>query len=188
MTYVSPTKYLNPNLDFKRSGIIFYFMKSDTLFFLMGIDSTHYELTDFGGTVENEDFLNAAIREASEESMGLFNINRNALIEQSIAVYNDKSIIMFQPIMVDNVEGLISQYYNLYIDGLSHHLDQKYLENVSIISISESNLWLVLNDLNPSISQSNVSFMSIYPKIYSKIKEILLPLYSRLISFIKSRI
>jgi len=101
---ISLTRKVDLNKKFIRVGILFYFYDSnDELNFLFGIDSNHWELTDLGGIrLHSEDFMDAAIREAYEESMGFIDMrnDKTEIYDNSIIVYNKEIAIIFKQIVI----------------------------------------------------------------------------------------
>lgn len=207
MSFIAETKYLPSDIGFKRSGIVFYFKEDNELNFIFALDAAHGEMTDMGGTIEySENFVETGIREAYEESLGIFNFldHQDYIKNNTISVYNNKMIIMFQYITV-NKEKLISFFKLKHLECMYNN--QPY-ENSSLFWISESNLRKLLeintpNKICKSISiyrESNIplpkyiseSLSSLYnynilhyPIIYDKIKKLLNPVFDKLMKKIK---
>lgn len=99
-----PSRDINPNLIFGRSGLLPFLMTDEGPVILFTIYKGYdrgvpvLEMSDFGGRTEKgEDFITAACWEASEESLGLVNfINRNnSILLESKSSYNeDFSVIV----------------------------------------------------------------------------------------------
>lgn len=96
---------LRSDLPRTRAGIIFYTIHDGQRYYLLGIDSSTQQLTDFGGGFESErdrDRLDTAIREFTEETLYTFELDRS-MIEKinPICLDNRQSLIVFIPIEGD---------------------------------------------------------------------------------------
>jgi len=107
------TYKIDPQLYFLKSGLLLYTKYKDELIFFLavftGTDREKIiaaELCDFGGKVEsNENFIQGAIHETLEESLGVFNFvnQENEIASISKAVFTlDRAIIyLLTPIIID---------------------------------------------------------------------------------------
>lgn len=99
-----------------RAGVILYHQAGDQLVFGFGVHSEegHRELTDFGGRVEyrtrDPTVIDGALREFSEESLGVFGHLGFIQIRDCLAVYDRKNLIIF--LRVDQSPQRISQLFN----------------------------------------------------------------------------
>jgi hypothetical protein len=87
-----------------RAGAIPYILRQGEIYFALGLDTQYSELTDFGGGVSYKNDGNAvegALREFSEESLGVFGSVDRALLNQCMVVYNRQMMIVFVPFDVD---------------------------------------------------------------------------------------
>lgn len=80
----------------ERAGIIPYLKTRKGLLFWFGVDPSG-DLTDFGGRSKrsDRDFLNTAIREFQEESLGVFGEINIKELTKSLCVYDGKMVIIF---------------------------------------------------------------------------------------------
>lgn len=79
-----------------RAGIIPYVKTDDGLFFLMGVDKKHKELSDFGGGIKNNESLPVAgKRELFEEVKELLNENDIGEIKCGIYDRHNSTCVMF---------------------------------------------------------------------------------------------
>ncbi len=158
------TKYLPLDVDFKRAGIIFYFYENKELYFIFALDANHGEMTDMGGSIElNENFIEAAIRETYEESLGIFNYMNDVefIKNNSFSIHSDKTIILLQRINADK-HKLISLFKNEHIKILYDGI--QYIENSSLFWISADDLQKLIktnkkiknHNLIPTYKESNV--------------------------------
>ena len=150
LPHISLTRKIDLNKKFIRVGILFYFYDiDDELNFLFGIDSNHWELTDLGGIRgNNEDFLDAAIREAYEESMGIIDMrnDKKDIYDNSIIVYNKDIAIIFKQVIITDLHSLIILHRKKYLDGIKKRLDKKFLENSFLIWIKASDVIKLVNN------------------------------------------
>jgi hypothetical protein len=104
---------LDPFLKFKKSGLLLYTKyKEETIFFMAVFTGTdrdkkiEAELCDFGGKVESdENFIQAAVNETLEESLGIFNFknkeNEIASISEAIFTMDRALIYLLTPITIN---------------------------------------------------------------------------------------
>jgi hypothetical protein len=205
MSYISKTKYLPLDIPYKRSGLVLYFFENNELYFIFALDSLYGELTDLGGSIEfYENFLQGGIRELYEESLGIFNFEEDFIRENSISVYDNKTIIMFQEINIDK-KKLISLFKINHIESL--YRNNEYIEICSLLWISSSNLKKLMtinkefkiNKFKPTYKESNIPLpeylsdiisclynydIEHYPLMFQKIKKIIEPVFDNLIKYI----
>lgn len=120
-----PSKEVNPNLIFGRSGLLPFLMtdKGPVILFTIykGYDRgiPVLEMSDFGGRTERgEDFITTACWEAAEESLGLVNfIDRdNSIKKESLSSYNEdfSVIVTAVPTMYNgNINELVGNYSSI---------------------------------------------------------------------------
>lgn len=108
---------------FRRASIVFFAKIEEEFYYFFNIYSgfdrgvkIDAEISDFGGKVEiGETYIDAAISEALEESMGVFNfVGQNEKIrDNSMAVYStDRALIMIMcPIIINNSLENISKVF-----------------------------------------------------------------------------
>ena len=81
----------------KRGGVILVTVRpDDTIIYGMAIDRKSGEITDFGGGIEkcDRDCVDCAIRECSEETLRLLNINRRD-VKKSLVIVGVDMIFLF---------------------------------------------------------------------------------------------
>jgi len=91
-----------------RAGIIIYSKFQDKVLFCVGVDRKSKELTDFGGGVSyklDKDALTGAIREFTEESLGVFGGLKPEELQECIAVYTQIMLIIFVPMICNPLEA-----------------------------------------------------------------------------------
>jgi hypothetical protein len=91
----------------QRAGVIPYIVREGEIYFALGLDTQHSELTDFGGGVSYKSDGNAlegALREFSEESLGVFGAVDRALLTKCFVVYNRQMMIVFVPFDVNPLD------------------------------------------------------------------------------------
>lgn len=100
-------KQLDLSKQIKRAGIVVYSVIGDGLYFGLGIDSKHSELTDFGGSVDplrDKDAIDTAIREFREESLGAFGVLTRSMISNCFAMHDSSTLIIFVHMLIEPVE------------------------------------------------------------------------------------
>jgi hypothetical protein len=178
MSYYSKTKNLSKKIKFKRSGLIFYYIENNEIYFILAIDSIYGEITDLGGGVEiTENFLQTATREAYEESLGFLDYRgkEDDIHQKSLCIYDSDTIIIFFQIQIDK-ELLLSNYKIKHIELI---YNGKHIENSSLIYISSNDFSKIIN-IEHTLKY-NPSYISDNKKIYRSIKynntNIPLPIY-----------
>lgn len=144
----------------KRISIVPYYIKNNTIYYFLCVDSDYGMLTDPGGTIENgEDPISAATRELYEESMGIFDYRSNQSIDfiknNSTAIYNNKMAIIFQYIEVESPDDLCYIFRERYEEKLlDKNTPSTSLENSYLLWISQNDLKLLCNDKKVSLPES----------------------------------
>lgn len=158
--------------SFTRASVVPYFVVDGERRFLFGVSSDSDLLCDLGGGVdENEDFIDAAIRELYEESMGLISIDYDSILENSIAMYNEFNVVLFILVEIEDADELCNQFHETYIEGIQDNLDSVYLETSYMLWISESDLRLLCKGEEVYIPESiEEAYGSIYPNINEDLK------------------
>ena len=117
-----PSKDINPNLIFGRSGLLPFLMTNKGLVILFTIYKGYdrgipvLEMSDFGGRTElGEDFITTACWEAAEESLGLVNFidKNNSITKESLSSYNEdfSVIVTAVPTKYDgDINNLVEDY------------------------------------------------------------------------------
>jgi hypothetical protein len=138
-------KYVKP----ERAGIILYTVKYDSIYFGLGLDAKFHELTDFGGNIcypKDVNVIKGAIREFEEETLNIFDVTEKD-IEDSLAVYDDKNLIIFAYIDIDP-------------NDISERFNEQYKKTNSKREVC-SITWLSWCDLQSAINQDNILFSRI---------------------------
>lgn len=170
----------NAGIDnFKRAGIIPYFIDKKEVYFFLGVDERTTKLIDFGGSIDANDlnFIEGAIRELNEESANKFNIDAKDIMEDSISIYNDDNIIILVNISMVNGNQKIDpvvfceQYREKYLSMKEKNVEKHLVENSYIMYISEKNLIHLCK--NEKIEVPYKSDFKEYPKIYNLTAELL---------------
>ena len=84
-----------------RAAVIPYIVMNDSIYFLLGIDDSSGDITDFGGGVKQYEYaLSAAIREFKEESDEIFGTLYNDInrFSTNIALLDRRMSVIFVPI------------------------------------------------------------------------------------------
>jgi hypothetical protein len=156
----------------KRSCIIPYFSADGENHYMLAIDKRTGKLTDMGGTVdEGEHFLDSALRELEEESMGVFTYQD--LSTNSVCMYNEKEVKIFQEIIADFEVALdlCSHFREEFLERCRNkNIDDCLVENTHMLYISETNLRKLCKNENvplPEEFQELCDFTT-YPKLYRK--------------------
>lgn len=85
-----------------RAGVIVYTVHRDKLLFCMGVDRKTSEITDFGGGVSykrDKTTTAGALREFTEESLGVFGKFYPSSLDDCVVVYNNNMAIFFLPLI-----------------------------------------------------------------------------------------
>lgn len=103
------TKTYVRNLDLKcvrpqRAGVIIYTVVDNATYIGIGLDSRTHDLTDFGGGVSyktDKDAVRGALRELSEETLGVFGTINPEQVGHCAVVYDRHNLIIFARLEVD---------------------------------------------------------------------------------------
>lgn len=138
---------------FIRSGIIPYFTINNIRYYFMFIDKNYGTLIDGGGHIEiGENFICAATRELSEESLGIFSYSSIEVYENSQCTFDKNTILIFHEVKIENLEEALlyckefRRYFNNCIDN--ENCKRESLENSYLIYIKEDDLLDVCNGKN----------------------------------------
>lgn len=125
----------------KRAGVIPYTKIDNIFYFCLGIDSRHRELTELAGGVSySTDFnwINGAIREFREESLGIFENLTVDDVKNSPVIFDEyNSMILYQ---VENVDP-----QRMCDEFLIRYNQQDNAEVCAIVWIPYSELHKILN-------------------------------------------
>lgn len=90
-----------------RAGIIPYYYSEEETYFMLGIDTKFHELTDLSGSVKykKESCIDCAIREFNEESLNVFSIDKNQILE-NYAFYDEENMVIFARLELNNFEEI----------------------------------------------------------------------------------
>jgi hypothetical protein len=141
--YNIPWNYLRPC----RAGIIPYRMIHGTRYFGFGIDRWFNQRTDFGGMVDydiDSNALKGALREFSEESLGVFGRIPDHLLSRGLAVYDHEMIIIFIDV-TELIEGISADELETLFEKKSQRKHQRKHQEIKAISwIPEDYLrWMI---------------------------------------------
>ncbi|QIN54178.1 hypothetical protein [Cedratvirus kamchatka] len=84
-----------------RAGVIVYTVHKNKLLFCMAVDRKTSEITDFGGGVsykKDKTTAAGALREFTEESLGVFGKFYPSSLDNCVVVYNNNMAIFFLPL------------------------------------------------------------------------------------------
>lgn len=161
------TKEIPLNKRFARSGIILHADIEGSRYWLMAVDATYNQLTDFSGGVKKEEFwLEAAVRELWEESYGIFDYRSQESMEyiyqNSVAVHDDiNTIIISQKIVCSDPEYICELF-----DKRMRESNER-VENSRIAWVPDS----IFRQLF-SVSQLDIKTEKMhYPSIYERIRD-----------------
>lgn len=145
----SVTRALTANIGyrryFRRAGIIPFTRLHGEIYYFLTIDANFQELTDPGGHVkERESFLQAAVRELDEETLGIFNFCSERQIEHirqnSVCYISGRTILILQPVIVDSLLDLSKLFLQRLKEEKEGRGSITHLENTHLVWISESHL------------------------------------------------
>src|SRR5258708_15542441 len=97
-------KVKNINLNVvkpQRGGFILYTKKWNEIYFGLGIDTITGEITDWAGGISykegyDKNVIDGAIREFTEETLGIFGTITYEDVEECLAIYNSSNLIIFK--------------------------------------------------------------------------------------------
>ncbi len=166
--YQHQTIRLQNKKRFQRAGIIPYIIENGIKYYCMGIDTKFKNLTDFGGGCgKSEYFLQAAIRELNEESLGIFNISDFDEVKRSSScTYDDTVIVVFYELKDIDKNKIILEFNKRLNDINSPEISK-------ILWIQEEILKQIIDMKEDSIKIDDVE----YPRVYSRIKNLIKPLW-----------
>lgn len=182
------TSSIPKSMSFHRASVIPYCRIKGVTYFIMTVDARYGELTDNGGSVEpQEDWLTTGLRELSEETMQIFDYTDDKSQEfvrnNSIAMYLDTSIIIFQQVEVASLSDLYNEFRWRYLAARQSGANQSHIENSHLMWISEMDLMSVVYGgryaqvkLPPDLANlfcENKSRTGVYPPLYSRVRAIL---------------
>src|SRR5260221_2651883 len=91
--------------NYKRSGIIPYYILNNIRYYFIFIDKNYGTIIDGGGHIEEgESSLNAAIRELNEESLFLFSYDYNEIKDITLNISDNNTMIYFLEINISSNE------------------------------------------------------------------------------------
>ena len=105
------------NLKFRRAGIIPYIKVEGINYYGLFIDSHFHEITEAAGRVnKDEHFIDGAIRECNEESLGIFDFThfREHLITNCYCYSNNQCVIIF--VQIKGVKNTMINFRNEFRD------------------------------------------------------------------------
>lgn len=104
---------LDKMLMWSRAGIIVYRKIGPHIEYVMGVDRKSGDISNFGGTIELSDGspITAAIREFLEESLGVFGSPSASRMENCVAIYDDREVIIFYQLQYDK-DKIVSRFNN----------------------------------------------------------------------------
>jgi hypothetical protein len=87
----------------KRLGVIVYTTVNGVVYFGMGLDTVHHELTDFGGSIlwTDRDVIHGALREFHEETLGAFGRISVEQVQDCPVIFDANNLIIFVNVLVD---------------------------------------------------------------------------------------
>lgn len=142
-----------------RAGCVPYFVQNKKLYFVLGKDKSSGDYTDFGGGVKNSDenVIRAALREMTEETLGVFGFIYENDVQDYLCCYNNNAFILFIPLSGEYIRDNISLFYSRLktvfdpeVDGLC------ILEESEFSSLLQSN--------------NQAKFIKFYERTYSLIR------------------
>jgi len=148
ITFKQPVRNLNKKNteDIVRAGIIPYRYSKNGLIFLMGVDKKFKEITDFGGGYnrkKDKNKVDTALREFKEETLGIFGEITREQIQDSLAIINNKNLIIFlhMPILEKETIQLFEE----------KHKKVKYSEIETLV-------WLNLEEFENLVNEKHVIY------------------------------
>ena len=141
----------------QRAGIIFYFIEGGKMHFILGLDSSYREWTDFGGCVKaGETGKETAYRECKEETLGIFDdLFSLESIDASHAVIEKSLVVLFTPIKIKREDFTERQ-----------KLFQRKKEEIKITENEDIGLF-TMPDLEALIQNEKVQGYKMYERVSS---------------------
>lgn len=147
---------------FKRASIIPYYILDEVKHYALFLDTRFRQLTDCGGSVKKgEFFLDAALRELNEESLGIINLMSCKKTMYNCKCYHDhERITIFVEISKKSVDKSSLSYISKYQDKVVRYFNGEYqnlntLENCSILWLKEREITNLCNDISHSLNTNN---------------------------------
>ncbi|CAH6418809.1 Hypothetical protein POVN_LOCUS532 [uncultured virus] len=139
------TSEIPEDKHFRRSSVVPFCVKDGMRYYFMCIDAKYGEVTDAGGTVvPGETFMGGGTRELWEESMRIFDFKseeaQKHIRNNSVAIYNETSIFIFQPVEVECMKTLCFDFRQRYWKATRENASRHLVENSHMIWISEPDL------------------------------------------------
>lgn len=163
----------NLNIKTKRSGVVLYTKYADTIYFCFGRDSKTHDLSDFGGRTENsESAVDAAIREFQEETLGVFKLEKDDILE-SFCIYDRDSMVIM--VRIDESPNTINDVFNEKAKNIIKNKESDIdLEICGMVWIDFYDMMVCLHTSNP-IKRTGVFFHRL-ELLFRKVKNIHLEL------------
>jgi hypothetical protein len=162
------------NIDFKnykpqRAGIIPFVIYENDIYYCLGVDHKHQELTDFGGSVNYKHDvtgISGALREFKEETLKVFRKVSQRELDNSYIVYDDKMMIIIHK-MDCNMRTIITNFRKK-VNELKHP------EVSDIVWLSEGQLKKIVTTEDP-IEPTLFYPPGLSPSyfMYNRVKEVL---------------
>ncbi len=186
--------------DFVRSGMIPYFKLGHSRYYFVFIDRYYGTIIDGGGHVEKgEDFIDTAIRELTEESLNIFNCTYEDIIDNSMCIFDQNSIIIFYEVDITSKKEALSycQEFRKYFNHCQRSYCREetkensyliYIEEEDLINVCDNKIidlpreFLVMFKENITVptKNSDLSFveefrngLTVYPKVYPLISNLI---------------
>jgi len=113
---------LNSQIRCRRGGVIVYTHFNGTVYFSFGIDAKTHDLTDFGGGIGHRDAspISGALREFSEETLGIFGTVTVDQIGTCPVIYDLNNLIIFLrfDLNPEEVSTVFLQKYQEIVDQI----------------------------------------------------------------------
>ncbi len=188
---------IKTGITFNRSGIVPYCRRDTEIDFFFMIDARYGQMTDAGGRVSyRETFVDAAIREASEETRDFFDFrtSRRDIVENGIAIFDDDRtiIIIMVEVSVSSPFDICQKYQSDFDIGLKRGDKHSRLENRCMIIIdiasleelalveTEYNFCGIMSydrstiemnkEMSDIVSRSYCGEINVYPTLYKPVK------------------
>lgn len=98
-------KYLERRFHSERGGVILMTRHGGCVNYGLGTDRLTNELTDFGGKIHSfENSIVGALREFTEETLGIFNTPSLEEIQNCMVIHNEYMLIIFILVEIDPID------------------------------------------------------------------------------------